>query len=30
LIESAVGKAIRDEQAYRDLGGEGFDGCVPA
>ena len=26
LIESAVGKTIRDEQAYRDLGGQAFDG----
>jgi len=30
LIESAVGKAIHDEEAYRELGGEGFDGYFPA
>ena len=30
LIESAVGKAIHDEDAYRGLGGEGFDGFFPA
>ena len=30
LIESAVGKAIHDEDAYRKLGGEGFDGFFPA
>ena len=30
LIESAVGKAIHDEDAYRRLGGEGFDGFFPA
>jgi hypothetical protein len=30
LLESAVGKAIHDEQAYRELGGEGFDGFFPA
>ena len=30
LIESAVGKAIHDEAAYRELGGAGFDGFFPA
>ena len=30
LIESAVGKAIHDDDAYRTLGGEGFDGFFPA
>jgi serine/alanine adding enzyme len=30
LIESAVGKAIHDDDAYRRLGGEGFDGFFPA
>ena len=30
LIESAVGKAIHDEQRHRELGGEGFDGFFPA
>jgi hypothetical protein len=30
LIESAVGKAIHDEDAYRTLGGKGFDGFFPA
>ena len=30
LIESAVGKAIHDDDAYRKLGGEGFDGFFPA
>jgi serine/alanine adding enzyme len=30
LIESAVGKAIHDEDAYRRLGGEGFGGFFPA
>ena len=30
LIESAVGKAIHDEDAYRRLGGKGFDGFFPA
>jgi hypothetical protein len=30
LIESAVGKAIHDEDAYRELGGEGFDGFFPS
>ena len=30
LIESAVGKAIHDDDAYRRLGGQGFDGFFPA
>ena len=30
LIESAVGKAIHDDDAYRRLGGEGFGGFFPA
>ena len=30
LVESAVGKAIHDDDAYRRLGGEGFDGFFPA
>ena len=30
LIESAVGKAIHDDDAYRELGGEGFEGFFPA
>jgi Acetyltransferase (GNAT) domain len=30
LVESGVGKAIHDEDAYRELGGEGFDGYFPA
>ena len=30
LIESAVGKAVHDEAAYRELGGAGFDGYFPA
>ena len=30
LLPSAVGKAIHDEDAYRDLGGEGFGGFFPA
>ena len=30
LIESAVGKAIHDEDAYKELGGAGFDGYFPA
>jgi hypothetical protein len=30
LIESAVGKSIHDEDAYRTLGGKGFDGFFPA
>jgi hypothetical protein len=30
LIESAVGKAIHDDDAYRTLGGKGFDGFFPA
>jgi serine/alanine adding enzyme len=30
LIESAVGKAIHDDDAYRRLGGGGFDGFFPA
>jgi serine/alanine adding enzyme len=30
LIESAVGKAIHDDDAYRRLGGKGFDGFFPA
>ena len=29
LIESAVGKAIHDEERYRELGGAGFDGYFP-
>jgi len=30
LVESAVGKEIHDEQAYRALGGQGYDGWFPA
>jgi hypothetical protein len=30
LLESTVGKGIHDEQAYRALSGEGFDGYFPA
>ena len=30
LVESAVGKEIHDEQAYRALGGQGCDGYFPA
>jgi hypothetical protein len=30
LVESAVGKAIHDDEAYRELGGAGFDGYFPA
>ena len=30
LIESAVGKAIHDEDAYRELGGGGLEGFFPA
>jgi len=30
LIESAVGKAIHDDNAYRRLGGKGFEGFFPA
>jgi hypothetical protein len=29
-LDSAVGKAIHDEEAYRELGGQGFDGFFPA
>jgi hypothetical protein len=30
LVESAVGKEIHHEQAYRALGGQGYDGYFPA
>jgi hypothetical protein len=30
LVESALGKEIHDEQAYRALGGQGCDGWSPA
>ncbi|HTS74187.1 MAG TPA: GNAT family N-acetyltransferase [Gaiellaceae bacterium] len=30
LIESAVGKAIHDNERYRELGGAGFDGFFPS
>ena len=30
LLESAVGKAVHDDDAYRRLGGEGVDGFFPA
>jgi hypothetical protein len=30
LLESAVGKAIHDDDAYLKLGGKGFDGFFPA
>jgi len=29
-LDSAVGKAIHNEEAYRELGGQGFDGFFPA
>jgi hypothetical protein len=30
LVESAVGKELHDEQAYRALGSQGHNGNVPA
>jgi hypothetical protein len=30
LVDAAVGKAIHDEERYRELGGDGFDGFFPA
>ena len=30
LVELALGKEIHDEQTYRALGGQGYDGYFPA
>ena len=30
LVPAAIGKAIHDEERYRELGGDGFDGFFPA